>query len=58
VPELPFAAGAFDRLVTAHCYGHLVEADRLAFLAEARRVARELVVVDSAATITTDLVYG
>jgi ubiquinone/menaquinone biosynthesis C-methylase UbiE len=33
VPELPFAAGAFDRLVAAHFYGHLVEADRLAFLA-------------------------
>lgn len=49
VPHLPFGAGAFDRLVTAHFYGHLVETDRIAFLAEAARVARELVVVDSAA---------
>jgi ubiquinone/menaquinone biosynthesis C-methylase UbiE len=48
VPHLPFGTGAFERLVTAHFYGHLVEADRLAFLAEAARVARQLVVVDSA----------
>lgn len=51
VPVLPFAAGAFDRLVTAHFYGHLAGTDRLAFLAEARRVARELVVVDAAAHV-------
>lgn len=49
VPDLPFAAGTFDRMVTAHFYGHLIEADRIAFLAEAARVARELVVVDAAA---------
>ncbi|MGZ4256692.1 MAG: class I SAM-dependent methyltransferase [Gaiellaceae bacterium] len=46
--ELPFAAGSFDRVFTAHFYGHLDEADRLRFLGEARRVASELVVVDSA----------
>jgi demethylmenaquinone methyltransferase/2-methoxy-6-polyprenyl-1,4-benzoquinol methylase len=45
---LPFADGAFDRLVTGHFYGHLEGADRTTFLAEARRVARELIVVDSA----------
>lgn len=45
---LPFADGAFDRLLTSHFYGHLEGADRERFLAEARRVARELVVVDSA----------
>lgn len=45
---LPFAHGSFDRLVTGHFYGHLEEPDRLRFLVEARRVARELVVVDSA----------
>ena len=45
---LPFAAGAFDRVVTSHFYGHLLEAERAPFLAEARRVGRELVVVDSA----------
>ncbi len=45
---LPFADGAFERLFTAHFYGHLVPAERAAFLAQARRVARELVVVDSA----------
>ena len=44
---LPFADGAFDRVFTGHFYGHLEEDDRVAFLAEARRVARELVVVDS-----------
>ena len=44
---LPFADGSFDRLVTSHFYGHLLPDERAAFLAEARRVARELVVVDS-----------
>lgn len=45
---LPFADSAFDRLVTAHFYGHLSEDERRRFLAEARRVAGSLVVVDSA----------
>jgi ubiquinone/menaquinone biosynthesis C-methylase UbiE len=45
---LPFAAGAFERLFTGHFYGHLAEEERTAFLAEARRVAGALVVVDSA----------
>ena len=45
---LPFAAGAFDRVVTGHFYGHLLEDERRAFVAEARRVGSELVVVDSA----------
>jgi len=46
--ELPFEDGAFDRVFTAHFYGHLEEDDRLTFLAAARRVADELVVVDTA----------
>jgi ubiquinone/menaquinone biosynthesis C-methylase UbiE len=46
--ELPFPAAAFDRLVTGHFYGHLEEGDRNRFLAESRRVGRELVVVDAA----------
>jgi ubiquinone/menaquinone biosynthesis C-methylase UbiE len=45
---LPFPDGAFDRVFTAHFYGHLEGDDRTRFLAEARRVARELVVADSA----------
>jgi ubiquinone/menaquinone biosynthesis C-methylase UbiE len=45
---LPFEDGAFERVFTGHFYGHLQEAERAAFLAEARRVARELVVVDAA----------
>lgn len=45
---LPFADGSFDRVFTSHFYGHLEEEDRVRFLAEARRVAPELVVVDSA----------
>jgi ubiquinone/menaquinone biosynthesis C-methylase UbiE len=45
---LPFPDGAFDRLVTGHFYGHLRPDERAAFVAEARRVAGELVVVDSA----------
>jgi SAM-dependent methyltransferase len=46
--DLPFAAGAFDRVFTGHFYGHLGEHERRTFLAEARRVAGELVVVDAA----------
>jgi ubiquinone/menaquinone biosynthesis C-methylase UbiE len=46
--ELPFADGSFDRVLTAHFYGHLRDANRRLFVREARRVARELVVVDAA----------
>jgi len=46
--DLPFADGFFDRVFTAHFYGHLEESERGRFLAEARRVAPRLVVVDSA----------
>lgn len=45
---LPFEDGAFDRVLTGHFYGHLEEEERVQFLSEARRVAQELVVVDSA----------
>lgn len=45
---LPFADGAFDRVFSGHFYGHLGPDERARFLAEARRVAPELVVVDSA----------
>jgi ubiquinone/menaquinone biosynthesis C-methylase UbiE len=45
---LPFAEGEFDRLFTGHFYGHLLPEERDRFLGEARRVAGELVVVDSA----------
>ena len=46
--SLPFRDGSFERLLTGHFYGHLEEPARLRFLTEARRVAAELVVVDSA----------
>jgi len=46
--ELPFADASFDRVFTAHFYGHLDAGDRRRFLEEARRVAPELLVVDSA----------
>lgn len=45
--ELPFADGSFERVFTGHFYGHLQDEDRARFLAEARRVASELVVADS-----------
>jgi len=45
--SLPFADGAFDRIFTSYFYCHLEEADRVRFLGEARRVARELVVLGS-----------
>jgi ubiquinone/menaquinone biosynthesis C-methylase UbiE len=46
--SLPFEDAAFERVFTAHFYGHLEAAERDRFLHEARRVAPELVVVDSA----------
>lgn len=46
--DLPFANGAFDRVLTGHFYGHLLAGERTASLAEARRVGGELLVVDSA----------
>ena len=46
--DLPFGDRSFDRITTGHFYGHLEEEDRLRFLAEALRVADELVVIDSA----------
>ncbi len=45
---LPFHDDEFDRVFTSHFYGHLLAAERAEFLAEARRVARQLVVVDAA----------
>jgi ubiquinone/menaquinone biosynthesis C-methylase UbiE len=46
--SLPFADGDFERVFTGHFYDHLQPGERERFLAEARRVARELVVADSA----------
>jgi ubiquinone/menaquinone biosynthesis C-methylase UbiE len=45
--SLPFEDAAFDRVFTSYFYCHLGEAERRRFLAEARRVAPELVVVAS-----------
>lgn len=45
---LPFVNGAFDRVLTGHFYGHLPPSEREIFMAEMRRIARELVVIDSA----------
>jgi SAM-dependent methyltransferase len=44
----PFPDGAFERVATGHFYGHLDEQQRERFLAHARRLAPELLVVDSA----------
>ncbi|WP_433163963.1 class I SAM-dependent methyltransferase [Kribbella sp. CA-247076] len=46
--RLPMADGSFDRALTGHFYGHLPADERAVFLAEVRRVAAELVVVDTA----------
>jgi SAM-dependent methyltransferase len=44
----PFPDGAFERVATGHFYGHLDARDRERFLAQARRLAPELLVIDSA----------
>ena len=46
--SLPFDDGAFERVFTGHFYGHLEPEQGERFVAEARRLAPELVVVDSA----------
>ncbi len=46
--RLPAVGRSFDRVLTGHFYGHLPPSERRAFLAEARRVADELIVIDSA----------
>ena len=45
--DLPFEDNAFDRVFASYFYCHLEEAERVRFLAEARRVAPELVIVAS-----------
>jgi ubiquinone/menaquinone biosynthesis C-methylase UbiE len=45
--SLPFPDGAFERIFTSYFYCHLVEVERARFVAEARRVAPELVVLGS-----------
>jgi ubiquinone/menaquinone biosynthesis C-methylase UbiE len=45
--ELPFPNESFGRIFTGHFYGHLEAGTRERFLAEARRVAPELVVADA-----------
>jgi len=45
---LPFLDGSFGRVFTSHFYGHLEPVERERFVAESRRLAPELVVVDSA----------
>jgi demethylmenaquinone methyltransferase/2-methoxy-6-polyprenyl-1,4-benzoquinol methylase len=46
--DLAFEDSSFERVFTGHFYGHLREPERRRFLDEARRLAPELVVVDSA----------
>ena len=45
--DLPFDGGEFECVFSSYFYCHLEEDDRLRFLAEARRVAPELVIVGS-----------
>jgi ubiquinone/menaquinone biosynthesis C-methylase UbiE len=45
--ELPFDDGSFDRVFASYFYCHLDQSERERFLAEARRVAGELVLVAS-----------
>jgi ubiquinone/menaquinone biosynthesis C-methylase UbiE len=44
---LPVPNDSFSRVFTGHFYGHLRANERATFLGEARRVARELVIVDA-----------
>jgi ubiquinone/menaquinone biosynthesis C-methylase UbiE len=50
---LPFRNDSFDRVFTGHFYGHLHPEQRARFLAESRRIAPVLVVLD--ATLRDDV---
>jgi len=45
--DLPICSHSVDRVFAGHLYGHLDVEERVAFVREAFRVARELVVLDS-----------
>jgi ubiquinone/menaquinone biosynthesis C-methylase UbiE len=53
--ELPFADASFERIFTSYFYCHLVAEERQQFLAEARRVGSELVVMGSHAGESEEL---
>jgi ubiquinone/menaquinone biosynthesis C-methylase UbiE len=44
---LPFRSGSFECLCTSHFYGHLRAPERERFLAEARRVAQRVLIIDA-----------
>ena len=46
--DLGVRGDTFDRVFTGHFYGHLPPGERYPFVAEVRRIAPELLVVDSA----------
>lgn len=46
--NLPFGPLAFDFLSAGRFYGHLKERERLRFLSEARRIARQVLIIDAA----------
>jgi SAM-dependent methyltransferase len=46
IAPLPFGDGEFDRVFTSHFFHHLAPDRRVAFLAEARRVGHEIVIVE------------
>lgn len=49
VPPIPFPVASFDRALASHVYGHIERVDdRRAFVADALRVATELIVVEQA----------
>jgi demethylmenaquinone methyltransferase/2-methoxy-6-polyprenyl-1,4-benzoquinol methylase len=54
--NLPFPSGTFDCLSAGHYYGHLRQPERERFLAEARRVAARVLIIDAAARgeVTTE----
>ena len=45
---LPFRDDSFDRVFSGHFYGHLDPEQRTRFIAESRRIAPELVILDAA----------
>jgi ubiquinone/menaquinone biosynthesis C-methylase UbiE len=52
--KLPFPDDSFERLFSSHFFGRLERHDRARFMAEAKRVADQVVIIDNPAQDTPD----
>jgi len=56
--DLPFTDSAFERVFASNIYGLLLEDERVSFLAQVRRVATELVILEASVAMRERLAEG